>query len=45
MCLIQSKNSDPSVWKDLMRIRHIYLEGRDYKVNNGKLISFCWIFG
>jgi hypothetical protein len=38
--LIKNKMSDSPVWSDLMKIRHIYLRGREYKINNGKLISF-----
>jgi hypothetical protein len=33
---------DSPIWKDLMKIRHLYLKGREYKINNGKSISF-WL--
>jgi hypothetical protein len=42
VCLIQNKMSDSLVWSDLLKIRHIYMAGRAYKLNNGKLISF-WL--
>jgi hypothetical protein len=41
ICLIPIKLNDlPPLWKDLMKVRHIYLRGRGYKVNNGKSVSF-----
>jgi hypothetical protein len=42
VCLIQNKMSDSLVWSDLLKIKHIYMAGRAYKLNNGKLISF-WL--
>jgi hypothetical protein len=42
ICLIKPKISDSPVWSDLLKIRHIYLKGREYKLNNGKLIS-SWL--
>jgi hypothetical protein len=36
------RQNDSPAWKDLMKIRHIYLKGRSFKVANGKLISF-WL--
>jgi hypothetical protein len=41
VCLIKPRISDP-VWSILLKIKHIYLRGRKYKMNNGKLISF-WL--
>jgi hypothetical protein len=32
--------NDSALWKGLMKVRHIYLRGRSYKVGNGKNISF-----
>jgi hypothetical protein len=40
VCLIKPKMNDSPCWKDLMKIRPIYLAGRAYKINNGKLVSF-----
>jgi hypothetical protein len=34
--------NDSPCWKDLIKIRSIYLAGRTYKINNGILISF-WL--
>jgi hypothetical protein len=44
----KNKISDSLVWSDLMKVRHIYIRGREYKINNGKLISFwtdSWLRG
>jgi hypothetical protein len=44
--LIKVKANDSPVWKDLLKIRHRYLKGREYKVNNGMSVSFwmdCWL--
>jgi hypothetical protein len=40
--LIKHRQSDSPVWSDLLKIRHIYLKGREFVVNNGKKISF-WL--
>jgi hypothetical protein len=40
VCLIQNKMSDFPVWGDLLKIRHIYLRGREYRLNNSKFMSF-----
>jgi hypothetical protein len=40
ICLIPNKFHDLSLWKDLLKVRHIYLKGRRYKKGNGKNISF-----
>jgi hypothetical protein len=42
ICLVPMKQSDSPVWKDLLKIRHIYLKGRKFRVNNGKKVSF-WV--
>jgi hypothetical protein len=42
VCLIPNRLNDSPIWKDLMKIRHIYLRGREYKVNNGRKVSF-WL--
>jgi hypothetical protein len=34
--------NDLALWKDIMKVRHIYLRGREYRVGNGKNISF-WL--
>jgi hypothetical protein len=40
--LIQEKMSDSPLWKDFLKIRQVYLKGREYKINNGKSVSF-WL--
>jgi hypothetical protein len=42
ICLIKHKQSDSPVWTNLPEVRHIYLSGRDFVVNNGESISF-WL--
>jgi hypothetical protein len=36
ICDIPRKLNDSPLWKDLMKVRFIYLRGRKYKVNNGR---------
>jgi hypothetical protein len=40
ICLIKNKYSDSPVWIDLLKVRHIYLQGRKFQVNDDKMISF-----
>jgi hypothetical protein len=40
VCSVQSKVSDSPVWKDLMKIRHIYLKGREFDLGDGRMVSF-----
>jgi hypothetical protein len=40
ICLIPNKFQDSFLWKDLLKIRHIYLKGRRYKIGNVKNIIF-----
>ena len=43
---VKSLWDDSPVWKDLMKIRHIYLAGRKIKVGDGSITLFwldCWI--
>jgi hypothetical protein len=40
ICLTPNRIDDFPIWKDLMKVRCIYLKGRDYKVNHGKNVSF-----
>jgi hypothetical protein len=40
--LVKHKQSDSLVWSDLLKVRHIYFSGRDFKVNNEILINF-WL--
>jgi hypothetical protein len=42
ICLIPHRMHDSPLWKDLMKVRHIYLRAREYKLNNGMSISF-WL--
>jgi hypothetical protein len=42
MYLIHANQLDSPAWKNMLKIRHIYLKGRKFKVNNGKKISF-WV--
>jgi hypothetical protein len=39
-CSIPMRMQDSPLWKDLMKVRCIYLKGRGFKLNNGKHISF-----
>jgi hypothetical protein len=48
ICLIPNMLDDSPLWKDLMKVRCIYLRRRGYKINNGKNISFwldVWLDG
>jgi hypothetical protein len=40
ICLIPNRINDSALWKDLLKIMYIYLRSREYKVRNGKSISF-----
>jgi hypothetical protein len=40
ICDILSKMNDSPLWKDLMKVRYIYLRGKGYKVSNGRNVSF-----
>jgi hypothetical protein len=40
--LIPYRMSDSTLWKDLMKVKHIYLQGREYRVGNRKSTSF-WL--
>jgi hypothetical protein len=40
--LVKNRQSDSPKWCDIVKIRHIYLQGRKFMVNNGKLVSF-WL--
>jgi hypothetical protein len=40
-CLIPFRMTDSPLWKDLMKVRYIYLRGRRYKIGNSKYVSFC----
>jgi hypothetical protein len=40
ICHIQNKITDSPIWSDLLKARNIYLEGREYKLHNVKLLSF-----
>jgi hypothetical protein len=42
ICLIKERMSDSPIWKDLLKVRQIYLQGRKYKINNEKSVSF-WL--
>jgi hypothetical protein len=41
-CLIQSQQTDSPMWSDLLKVRPLYLRGRSFKLNNGKMICF-WL--
>jgi hypothetical protein len=36
ICMIPNRIDDSPIWKDLMKVKCIYLKRRDYKVNSGK---------
>jgi hypothetical protein len=38
--LVPNRKNDSPVWSDLLKVRHIYLKCRTFRVNNGKLVSF-----
>jgi hypothetical protein len=40
ICLIPTRMDDSPHWKDMMKIRYIYLKGREYQVHNGRSVSF-----
>jgi hypothetical protein len=40
--LIKYRQSDSPMWNDLLKVRHIYLHGRGFKINTGRMISF-WL--
>jgi hypothetical protein len=40
--LVPNRKNDSPVWSDLLKVRHIYLKRRTFRVNNGKLVSF-WL--
>jgi hypothetical protein len=42
ICLIPHRMYDSPLWKDLIKIRYIYLRGRIYRINNGTSVSF-WL--
>jgi hypothetical protein len=42
VCSILNRFDDSPIWKDLMKVRHIYLRGRCCKIMNGKKVSF-WL--
>jgi hypothetical protein len=45
-CSIPNKMNDSPLWKDLMKVKYIYIKGRSYKLNNGGNVSFwkdSWI--
>jgi hypothetical protein len=42
VCLIKHNSHDSPVWTNLLKIRHIYLKGMEYELNDGNSISF-WL--
>jgi hypothetical protein len=40
MCAIPMRMQDSPLWKDLMKVRCVYLRGRGFKLNSGRHISF-----
>jgi hypothetical protein len=40
--LIKCRQSDSPMWGDLLKVRHVYLQGREFKINSGRLVSF-WL--
>jgi hypothetical protein len=41
VCSIPNRYNDSLVWCDLLKVSQIYLKGRKFKINNGRLVSFC----
>lgn len=47
VCIMNHRQSDSAMWYDLLKIRHIYLQGRKMKVRNGRNTLFwkdSWIY-
>jgi hypothetical protein len=42
ICLITHRHDDSPVWKDLLQVRHIYLSGKEIKVQSGRNVSFWY---
>jgi hypothetical protein len=42
VCLIKNRVSDSLMWKDLMKVHHIYLKGREYNINHENAIRL-WL--
>jgi hypothetical protein len=42
ICSIPFRMTDSPIWKDLIKIRYIYLKDRRYIIGNGKYVSF-WL--
>jgi hypothetical protein len=42
ICLVQRRQSDCTVWSDLLKVRHVYIQGRVIQVKNEKGVSF-WL--
>lgn len=44
---VKHKQTDSPMWSDLLKVKHIYLQGRKMKINNGKLTSIwkdIWLY-
>lgn len=47
ICTVKHRQSDSPIWADLLKIRDIYLQGRKFKVGNGKTTLFwhdSWLY-
>jgi hypothetical protein len=40
LCLVPNRHNVSPVWSDLLKVRHIYVKGKTFRVNNGQLVSF-----
>ena len=47
ICTVKHRQNDSAIWADLLKIRHIYLQGRKVKIKNGDKALFwkdSWLF-
>lgn len=47
VCTVKHRQTDSPIWADLLKIRHIYLQGKRMCVNNGIKTLFwldCWLY-
>jgi hypothetical protein len=40
ICLIPNRLTHSPIWSHPMKVRHLYLRGREIKINNGHHVSF-----
>jgi len=45
ICIVKHKQTDSAIWFDLLKVRDIYLQGRNVEVGNGQKPYFGKISG